>query len=184
MKVLFGVLLLALTGTAQAGVILATASLDYSQEVDPINPNPSTATGHASLTFDTRSGLVDLEMSVDGISVSDVTFPGGALAFGAFGPLHIHLGAAGSNGPIEIPFNQTAFFTDTATGMNVSATNVAFDTDLVDELRSGDLYLNLHSLDYASGEIRGQIAAIPEPSTLALFGIGLLGLGVMRRRRT
>jgi len=30
----------------------------------------------------------------------------------------------------------------------------------------------------------GQTAQVPEPGILALFGIGVVGLGAMRRRRT
>ena len=30
----------------------------------------------------------------------------------------------------------------------------------------------------------GSIQVVPEPGTLALFGLGLLGVGVMRRRKT
>ena len=52
------------------------------------------------------------------------------------------------------------------------------------DLNAGLWYLNVHSTAFPGGEIRGQILAVPEPSTLALVGLGvgsLLAWGVRRR---
>lgn len=47
-----------------------------------------------------------------------------------------------------------------------------------------DTYINLRSNVYPSGEIRGQIVLIPEPSSIALVALGSLGgFLVIRRRR-
>ncbi len=50
---------------------------------------------------------------------------------------------------------------------------------------SGRAYLNIHSSSSPSGEIRGFLTPIPEPSTYAMMFAGLLGLGwvVSRRQR-
>jgi len=182
-RIALAITLLGMAAAANAGLITATTTLDSSQNVDPSNPAASTATGTATLVFDTDTSLLSISADIDGITLADITFPADALAFGVAGPLHIHNGAAGSNGPVVVPFNQASFFTDNGMGgISVSATDIPFTLALLDELTAGNLYLNLHTLDFGSGEIRGQLASVPEPATIALLG-GLVGLVGLRRRR-
>jgi hypothetical protein len=48
---------------------------------------------------------------------------------------------------------------------------------------AGQSYINFHTFQFPSGEIRGQILAVPEPSVFALLGIGFVAFGVILRRR-
>jgi hypothetical protein len=54
--------------------------------------------------------------------------------------------------------------------------------DAVIELFDGGLYFQVHTLNFPSGELRGQITLVPEPRIITLC---LLGGGVVwwRRRR-
>ena len=47
--------------------------------------------------------------------------------------------------------------------------------DLFGGMLDGNAYLNIHTSQFGGGEIRGQLAAIPEPSTWAMM---LVGFGV------
>jgi CHRD domain len=64
---------------------------------------------------------------------------------------HIHMGAAGTNGPVIVPFAKT--------GDNAFA--AAPDAKLTEEqyaaYKAGNLYVNVHSAKNAGGEIRAQL---------------------------
>jgi hypothetical protein len=50
-------------------------------------------------------------------------------------------------------------------------------------MASGEAYLNVHSSFAPGGEIRGFLVAVPEPSALAVFGLGASALAWKRRAR-
>lgn len=64
---------------------------------------------------------------------------------------HIHVGAAGKNGPVIIPL------TKTGTGEWTVPAGAKLTDEQYKSFKAGDLYVNAHSAKYKGGEIRGQL---------------------------
>ena len=109
------------------------ASLSAAEEVPT---NASAAAGSGSLIVDPATRAASGSIALTGITATAA---------------HIHLGAAGSNGPIIVPLSNT-------TG-NVWAVpaNTVLSTDQFKAYKQGNLYYNAHSVAFPGGEIRSQI---------------------------
>lgn len=127
-----------------------TAHLSGSEEVPAVETR---ATGQAILSVDRDGSALRYRLIVANIE-------GVAQA-------HIHLGPAGANGgvvaflygPAPIPGRTAGVLaTGTITADDlVGALSGASLDDLLDAIRSGNAYVNVHTADNPGGEIRGQI---------------------------
>ena len=113
------------------------------------------------------SGTGTADYTVDGGTVSyTVTFTGLTANANAG---HIHVGPAGVNGGVTVPFtvprNTAGTFTGTFTAANVAAASttdggVGVDAGdyngLLQLMRAGETYTNIHTTANQGGEIRGQ----------------------------
>ena len=96
---------------------------------------------------------VTTSASGDGtISVADDgTVSGSVTTKGVQGTAaHIHIGAAGKNGPVVVPFNKEG---DTYKAPAAAKLNA----DQMNAFKTGELYFNVHSAANPGGEIRGQL---------------------------
>jgi hypothetical protein len=108
--------------------------------------------------------------------------------------MHIHNAPAGVNGSIVFGIihpSQDADRIVTIAGNTIRVEGVWTAADPSNQtlasqlaaLKSGSLYLNVHTVAHGGGEIRGQIL-VPEPSALLLVSAGVGLLCVARRRRS
>ena len=76
------------------------------------------------------------------------------------GGAHLHIGAAGMNGGVDIPISATVN-ADLRSGVFEAANNTyTLTPEQVAVLRSRNYYANIHTTAYAPGELRGQVGRI------------------------
>jgi CHRD domain len=176
--------------TLAATATPATAATLFKTTLSGLNettPNTSTATGSGTLGLSTDQNSVDVFLQWAGLTGPAV---GG----------HVHCCAAqGANGPVAIDFGPSAVATGSLTRtydltllstysagfLNANGgTAASARTAFLNGLLGGRAYYNVHTSTYPGGEIRGQLAAVPETATwgMMIIGFGLVG-GAMRVRR-
>jgi hypothetical protein len=106
-------------------------SLSGANEVPPVT---TSATGEGTITV-ADDGAVSGSVTTKGVQ--------GTAA-------HIHMGAAGKNGPVVVPFTKEGDTYKAAAGAKLNA-------DQLKAFKDGELYFNVHSAANPNGEIRGQL---------------------------
>jgi len=197
-SLVFACLPLLFAGANASADTFFTATLTGSQEVPPV---ATTASGFATFVLNTAQTALTMSTAFTGLDVTDsqTASPADNLIAG-----HIHAAANGAPGVNSAvvwgffgsPFNDNnpndVMITPLANGVGGTITakwdapegnNTTLTAQLANIL-AGRSYINLHTTTFQGGEIRGQINAIPEPSSMALVAVGELGLiGYAARRR-
>jgi CHRD domain/PEP-CTERM motif len=181
-KTLFATVLLVSAGTANA----VTYSANFSGAAE--NPaNASTATGSGLLRVAGNTIFVNIDFANLGSGLRD-------------GHIHCCVGPTGNAGVAigftGLPIDATSGSIDLILDLTNAATfRPAFITAsggtvdlararLFTALDAGQVYYNLHTVNFPGGEIRGNLSAVPEPASWAMLiaGFGLVG-AVARRRK-
>ena len=175
---------------------IACAQLEYQAFLDGPSespPNASPATGFADVTYNPTLHTLHVNVSWSGLT-------------GTTTASHIHAataspgtGTAGiatttpyfSGFPIGVTagtYDNTLDLTQTSS-WNASyisgngGTTAGAEAALASALADDKAYLNIHTTTFGGGEIRGFLVLVPEPSSLALLGLGAGVAGWYRRRK-
>jgi len=152
------------------------------------------------LTYDVQLSGLDMSLvktTAPNVGLTPTPLPGG-LANNVMFRMHIHEQFAGVNGPIvfgmidqslallddpQIVIDATNLHVTGTWDLNEGAPGFSLGGEIQKRaLQDGGLYINVHTVDHAGGEVRGQIIPVVEPTSLALLGLGLLGIAGIRRR--
>ena len=156
-------MLLLIVSPLRATILNFEANLDGLQEVPP---NGSPAFGSGIFTLDNVSGAFNVQA---GSSYQDL--------LGNSTGVSLNDAAVGSNGPLLLALTLD---TPGATSGTFSGSGTLTATQISDVV-AGNGYVNIRSNVFPSGEIRGQLVAVPEPASLALAGLIMFPL--LKRRR-
>lgn len=138
---------------SQAATIDLFASLDG----DQANAGAGTGSlgvGTAYMSFDDQSMLFEWDLTYSGLS-------GPATAAHFHGPA-----APGQNAGVALGIGTA----------NPAVGSATLDTSQASDLLAGLWYINIHTNQFAAGEIRGQVQVVPLPAALWLLLSGLLVL--------
>ena len=174
---------------AHADSITLTANLTGGLEVPAVN---TTGTGFATVVINTSANTLFVSVSFSGLSSGTTASHIHCCVASPF--LNANAGVATQTPTfLNLPLGVTSgSFTQTLDLTLASSYNPAFITleggtvsgaeaALIAGIENGESYLNIHTSNNPSGEIRGLLAT-PEPASLLMLGTGLLGLFGVRRR--
>ena len=203
MPLLAGTTVALVAASAPAQTILF-ANLSNAAENPPVNPTlqngqPRPASfGEGVFIINAAGTQMTMDVTVNNIDFTGTQSPD---PNDNLTNAHIHAGATvtpTTNGGvvwgfIGAPFNDNnptdTVVTPFATGVGARITskwdaaegNNTTLTAQLDNILNGRSYINFHTVQFGGGEVRGNLAVVPEPSALARLGAG--GLLALRRRR-
>jgi len=185
-----GILGLGVASDARGGIILYEAVLNGASES---SPNDSSGHGSAQVDIDDVAQTMRVQVTFSDLIANTTA-------------AHIHAATASPGTGTAGVATQTPTFAGFPLGVTSGSYDLTFDlTDLstynpafvaangstvegaeaalLAALAAGEAYLNIHTVQFPGGEIRGFLRAVPEPSGLVLAAVGAACVLAVRRRR-
>jgi uncharacterized surface protein with fasciclin (FAS1) repeats len=135
---------LSLLPLVRAETLRFTAVLSGANEVPAVS---SSGSGRADMTINTVSNTYTIFVQVSGLS-------------SALAASHIHEGAAGANGPVVQNLGGVASYVAAANRFYAGKFTGTYAGNVATLIRGG-AYVNVHSANVPSGELRGQLVLVP-----------------------
>jgi hypothetical protein len=163
-KSIFPIILAALavlTAPCAKAAMIFTTTLTGPQEAPS---NVSSGSGFGMVLLNDAQTQITVDLSWSGLTAPATS-------------AHIHDGAPGVVGPVLFNFTGVPGATSGA----IPEQSFGITAGQVAQLEAGHFYIDVHTSNFAGGEIRGQITLTPEPASVWLIGLGL-GVAAVARR--
>lgn len=152
LKVLAGAVAVGLFASAsmvRADVWYIETDLSHDQHIPPTG---SPATGHASLVYDDETNLLSCDIYIEGIMHENLLYG------------HLHQGRWGFYGEMITMLGHGHMWERHGDGLRYAESGIVIDPMWKQEIITEGAYVNIHTVQWPAGEIRGQAWAVPRLS--------------------